>query len=369
MSGSLFNIDRIDSLMLATLAQAADSNFWMPSSQSTYAGDVDMVFYFLIYLSTFFTLLIAALVVFFAIKYRDRGQRGPHGQGPSHSTVLEVTWTLIPVLLVIVIFLMGFRGFIQIVTPPGEAYHVLVHSQKWNWVFEYPNGKMSDTLNVPVGVPIQLTLTSSDVIHSVFIPAFRIKKDAVPGRYNQAWFEAKNPGTYDLFCAEYCGTDHSQMLAKVEVMTYEDFEAWVSEGGDNIPLPVLGQEIVEGRGGCLACHTTDGTTLLGPSFKDIFGHKVKLTTGESVMVDADYIRESILNPQAKIVAGFAGIMPTYQGLLTEREIAGVIEYLKTISVHYDGIVIEWLPGEAGAESGATEGAAEQANDQTPAAGE
>jgi cytochrome c oxidase subunit 2 len=207
-----------------------------------------------------------------------------------------------------------------------------VSAAKWKWNFRYPNGYDDDNLHVPVDEPIRLTMTSKDVIHSLFVPAFRIKQDVVPGRYTQAWFRATAPGEYDLECTEYCGTEHSEMVAKVIVHPQGEFEQWLEEAqrkAQNLPPAERGRNLYLKRG-CSACHSTDGTTKQGPSFLGIYGHPVKLATGQEVMVDDNYIRESIVNPSAKIVAGFEDRMNPYQGLLSDDDITAIIAYLKTL---------------------------------------
>jgi cytochrome c oxidase subunit 2 len=313
------------------LAGFGDGSFWMPSQASTAARGVDNIFDFILYVSVFFFALIVGLMLLFVIRYRRR--RGVEAEkSATHHTVLEVVWTVIPIILVIVIFYLGFTGYMNLATPPANAYGVNVTGQKWKWLFTYPNGHVDENLHVPVGVPVRLTLTSEDVIHSFFVPAFRVKKDAVPGRYNTLWFEATTPGEYDVFCAEYCGTSHSDMLAKVVVHPPGEFEKWMQEASDFLAQmsPVeAGERLVTTRG-CRQCHSVDGKAVIGPTFLGVFGRTGKFKDGTGYTVEENYIRRSILDPQGEIVAGYEPVMPTYQGRLKDQEITAIIEYLKTL---------------------------------------
>ena len=210
---------------------------------------------------------------------------------------------------------------------------MLVTAQKWSWQFTYPNGYTDENLHVPVDRPIRLVMQSQDVIHSLYVPAFRIKRDVVPGRYNKAWFEATVPGEYQIFCAEYCGTGHSDMLAKAIVHRPGEFESWLRKASDFLSTmtPEEGGRKLYKIHGCGQCHSTDGSPLTGPTFQGIFGHQVSLAGGGTVKVDENYIRESILNPAAKVVAGFEPVMPTFQGRLEDKEITAVIQYINSLS--------------------------------------
>ena len=308
-----------------------DPSFWLPRGASTSAEGVDRVFALIYGISLFFFLLIVAILVVFVIRYRRRVGREA-GDTPSHNTPLELTWTIIPLVLVVVIFWQGFKGFLDLVTPPANAYEILVNAQKWKWTFTYPNGYVDDRLHVPVDTPIRVVLTSEDVIHSFYVPAFRVKKDAVPGRYTKAWFQATTPGEYDLFCAEYCGTSHSDMHTTVVVHPPGEFEKWL-DGAANLLATLspaeAGAKLYSSRG-CAQCHSVDGRPGTGPTFKGLFGHDVLLEAGKRAIADENYLRESIVDPGAKVVAGFQPVMPTYQGRLKDREITAIVEYLKTL---------------------------------------
>ena len=319
-------------LLLARIAMGPDpddGSFWMPPQVSTVARSVDWLFNFILAISVFFFILIVVVMVVFVVKYRRReGQQAE--SSPSHNTALEITWTVIPVIIVIVIFFFGFKGYLDMATPPANAYEVLVEGQKWKWSFTYPNGYVDENLHVPVDRPVRLVMSSSDVIHSLYVPAFRIKMDVVPGRYSKAWFEATEPGEYDLFCAEYCGTSHSDMLAHVIVHPPGEFETWLEKASNFLETmtPVdAGRKLFQVRG-CQQCHSMDGSAKTGPTLLGVFGRTENLVDGGTVTVDENYIRESILEPNARVVAGFEPVMPTYQGRLKDAEIMAIIEYLK-----------------------------------------
>jgi cytochrome c oxidase subunit 2 len=307
----------------------ADGSFWMPPQVSTVAHSVDWLFNFILAISVFFFVLIVVVMIVFVLKYRRReGQTAE--ASPSHNTALEVTWTVIPVLLVIVIFFFGFKGFLDMATPPANAYEITVEGQKWKWSFTYPNGYVDENLHVPVDRPIRLVMSSADVIHSLYVPSFRIKMDVVPGRYSKAWFEATQPGEYDLFCAEYCGTGHSSMLAHVVVHPPGEFETWLDKASNFLETmsPVdAGRKLFQVRG-CVQCHSMDGSAKTGPTLLNVFGRRENLSNGTTITVDENYIRESILEPAAQVVAGFEPVMPTFQGRLKDQEIMAIIEYLK-----------------------------------------
>jgi cytochrome c oxidase subunit 2 len=326
-------LDRVLNLLLpgSDLLQSGGS-FWMPPQASASAPGVDRLFYFIFWIAFFFFLLIVGLMVHFMVRYRKRPGPKP-ANPPTHNTALELTWTLIPLGIVFVIFYFGFRGFLDMSTPPGNAYEVQVNGQRWKWTFTYPNGYVDENLHVPVDRSIRLVMTSEDVIHAFFVPDFRLKRDIVPGRYNKSWFRATTPGTHDIFCAEYCGTGHSTMYAQVIVHPPGEFEKWLAQAGDlvsKLPPAEAGERLYKTRG-CAQCHSVDGRAGIGPTFQGLFGHPVALKDGGTVTADEDYVSESILNPQAKVVAGFDPVMPTYQGRLKDPEITAIIAYMKTLS--------------------------------------
>jgi cytochrome c oxidase subunit 2 len=306
-------------------------SFWLPPPGSSTAPWVDTAFYFVLYVSAFFFLLIVTLMTFFVVRYRRRPGMGP-GDSPSHSTLLEITWSGIPLVLVIIMFGLGVSGYMDMRTPPRGAYEIRVFGQKWTWSFQYPNGYVDANLHVPVDEPVKLTMSSKDVIHSLYIPAFRLKQDLVPGRYTTTWFRATEPGEYDLECAEYCGTSHSDMLAKVIVHRPGEFETWLREAEKqlkNLPPAELGRQFYLRRG-CAACHSSDGTRKVGPSFKGIYGETHEFENAPPAKVDDNYIRESILTPSAKIRKGYPDQMTVYQGQLSDDQITALIEFIKSL---------------------------------------
>ena len=318
-------------MMLAgSLLAETDGGFWLPPALSTTAGAVDQLFYFILGVSAFFFALIVVLMVLFVVLYRRR-PGDPAGEAPSHSTALEVFWTVIPLVIVIYIFYEGFVGYMAMRHVPRNAYDILVRAQKWKWIFSYENGHEDSDLHVPVNEAVRLTMTSEDVIHSLFIPTFRLKMDVVPGRYTTTWFRAVRPGTYDLYCAEYCGTGHSDMLAKVVVHEPGQFAKWLQEEGDllkKLPPAEAGQRLVALR--CASCHTIDGNPGIGPTLKGIWGQTHQFSNASPTVVDENYVRESILEPAAKVRQGYTGVMPTFKGILSDQQITAVIEYIKTL---------------------------------------
>jgi cytochrome c oxidase subunit 2 len=317
----------------AALALAGGGSFWMPPQGSSVAPGVDRIFYFIFWLSTFFFVLIIALAILFAIRYRRRAGYTPDAHPPTHSTRLEITWTAIPLALVFVIFYLGFKEFLNLTTPPANAYEIQVTAQQWKWTFTYPNGYVDENLHVPYDEPVMLVMTSEDVIHSLFVPDFRVKHDIVPGRYNKAWFCATEMGTHDLFCAEYCGRGHSDMLAKVIVHPPGEFEKWLANASNFMATlsPVEAGERLFRTRGCAQCHSVEGKAIVGPPLNTVFGSEVVLRGGGRVLADENYIRESVLDPQAKIVAGYDPVMPTYKGRLKDDEISALIAYLKSLA--------------------------------------
>lgn len=301
---------------------------FFPERASTVAGSVDALYVFLLAVSAFFSVLIAVLVIGFAVRYRRRSE--DEVPQPIHgSLVLEIVWSVIPLGLAMVMFFWGASLYFQLSRPPADAEEVLAVGKQWMWKFQHREGHREiNELHVPVGRAIRLVMSSEDVIHSFFVPAFRVKADVLPGRYTTAWFEATRPGRYHLFCAEFCGTEHSRMIGQVVVMEPAKYEAWLAGGATAAVAPEAAGEKLFTSLGCATCHL--GDTPRGPGLAGLVGREVKLATGETVVADADYIRESILTPQAKLVAGFQPLMPTFQGQLSEEQLLQVLAYLKTL---------------------------------------
>jgi cytochrome c oxidase subunit 2 len=294
---------------------------------SNTAGKVESAFLFIVATSVILLAIITFFMILFLIKYNKK--RHPQHEVVKESTALEIIWTVIPTILVLLMFYFGWVDFEFIRNPPKNAMPVNVIARQWSWLFEYENGKQSDVLRVPVGKPIKLIMTSQDVIHSLFIPAFRIKEDCVPGMKTHLWFNANDIGTYDIFCTEYCGVGHSHMLSKVVVMQAKEFENWYATVAGAAPLNI-GTKLLQDKG-CLGCHTTDGTVKVGPTFKGIFGKKVTvLTKGKErvIKVDEDYLKRSILQPEADIVKGYPPVMPAIP--VTSQELVTIVDFLKTL---------------------------------------
>ena len=309
---------------------------WLPERASTVAPDVDWIFHFLIGLTLFFLVLVVSLMLLFVWRFRHRPNQPPApASPPAHAkhTALEITWTVIPSIIVVVIFYFGFTAYMRMAISPPNAYEILVTARMWNWQFTYPNGYISHELHVPINTPVRLVLTSADVIHGFYVPAFRVKKDAVPGRYNKLWFQATKPGTFIIECTQYCGTSHSQMLSNVIVHHPADFRAWLENASNlsaTMPPIDAGRMIYQTRG-CIQCHSIDGSRLIGPSLKNLFAYELTYTDGSKSVVDENILREAIFNPQARIVQGYDPLMPSFKGSLTDRDIGALIAYIKSLS--------------------------------------
>ena len=299
-----------------------------PERASTMAGRVDALYFFLLGITAFFSLLIAGLIVYYAIKYR---RRTPDAVGaPIHGGLaLEVTWTVIPLFIAMILFVWGASVFFAMSRPPDEALDIYIVGKQWMWKVQHLDGQREiDELHVPVGRAVKLIMTSEDVIHSFFIPAFRVKADVIPGRYTTLWFQSTTPGRYHLFCAEYCGTKHSGMIGQIVVMEPSEYQTWLSGGSPEGSLASTGAKLFADLA-CNTCHRSDAQGR-GPVLEGLFGKTVTLQSGETVAVDEAYVRESILMPSAKVAAGFQPIMPTFQGLVTEEQLLALVEYVKSL---------------------------------------
>jgi cytochrome c oxidase subunit 2 len=309
--------------------------FWMPSDAATTARDIDWLYDVMVWISVICAVAIFAAMVYFCTKYKapDRKKNALATSQVSHNTTLEITWSVLPMVILVALFVWGFKGYVDLRTSPKDALDVHVTGQKWSWTFTYPNGHVDDTLNVPVNTNVRLVINSVDVIHSVFIPNFRVKMDAVPGRFTELWFKATKPGDYPLFCTEYCGTSHSDMLTHVIVHPDGGYEKWLDEKEQELltkPLAELGP-IVFKKHGCGACHTTDGTPKIGPTFKGLWAKGTEtLQDGSSVKINEEYVRQSLVDPQSQIVKDFPPSMPTYKGRMKDREILAIVELIKSL---------------------------------------
>ncbi len=299
-----------------------------PEQASTMAPRVDQLYFFLLGVSVFFATLILILIIAFAIKYRRRSddeQPRPISGNPG----LEILWTLVPLSLTLVMFVWGARLYFITFYPPSDALEINVVAKQWMWKVQHAEGRSEiDELHIPTGRPIKLIMTSQDVIHDFFVPAFRVKNDVLPGRYTTLWFEATKPGAYRLFCSQYCGTQHSGMIGHIIALEPAEFQAWLSGGATAVSMATAGENLFQNLG-CVSCHAQNDTGR-GPSLVGLLGKTVRLQSGASVTADEDYVRESILNPQAKIVAGYQPIMPTFKGLISEDGIMQIIAYLKSL---------------------------------------
>jgi len=301
---------------------------FFPDQASSFARDVDALTLWLIGMSAFFTVLIAAMVVIFAIRYRRRSE-SQVGEAFHESALLEITWTVIPLIIVLFTFAWGAKVYFRLYRPPAEAAEYHITGKQWMWKTQHPTGQREiNELHLPVGEPVKLTMTSEDVIHSFFVPAFRAKSDVVPGRYTTMWFTPTKPGRYHLFCTEYCGAEHSRMIGWVTVMEADEYQEWLA----SVPVPQTPAEqgaAVYARLACAECHA-DGRGGKAPDLHGIFGTERRLASGESVTADETYLRESILDPGARVAAGFERTMPSFRGQVDEEEMIALIRYLKSM---------------------------------------
>ena len=300
-----------------------------PDQASAFAKDVDALYFFILATCAFFAIGVSAAVVYFGIKYHKthEGQIGARIEG---NLPLELLWSVIPTIIAMFMFGWGATVFYHLRTPPDEAMQIYAVGKQWMWKFQHPEGQREiNELHIPVGRPIKITISSEDVLHSLYFPAFRTKMDAIPGRYTELWFEADKTGSYHIFCSEYCGTNHSGMIGTVTVMDPADYQAWLQGGGEGGTMAQRGARVFESLA-CNTCHLDSGRGR-GPSLQNIIGTTVELEDGSTVTVDEAYLRESILNSQAKIVKGFAPLMPTFQGLISEENLVALIEHVKSLS--------------------------------------
>jgi cytochrome c oxidase subunit II len=308
------------------------SEFMLPPAKSTMAGETDALFHFINITSIILLIGITVAIIFFSWKYR---RKSDNDVTPviTHNSKLEITWSVIPLILVMIVFGWGFTGYLNLTTAPDDAYEIRVVGKSWLWEFHYETGYVSvNELHVPVDRPVKLVMSSDDVLHSFYIPDFRVKMDVLPNRYTSVWFEAIETGESVIYCAEYCGSAHSNMLATTHVHSAEDFETWLetaASADDDLEPAELGEQLVT-RNACDTCHSTDGSIRQGPSFQGLWGSESEMQDGEVVTVDENYVRESILEPNARITAGFDPVMPSYSGTLSDRQIDAIIEYLKTL---------------------------------------
>ena len=303
----------------------------LPEATSTTASDVDRVYNFIMDLSIISFVLLGLIIIYFVFRYRRKSDKDqtPH---ITHNHLLETLWTVIPGIIFVAIGIWGWQVYKDVHTVPKDAMEIQVIGKQWLWEFTYPNGhKTINDLTVPIDQPVQLLMTSTDVLHSFYVPNFRIKKDLVPGMRTRLWFNANKEGSYRIYCAEFCGTNHSKMVGNVIVKSKEDYNAWMekelAKAGEVKSPMERGKELYQTKA-CIGCHTLDGTRSAGPSFKALWGAERVFTDGTKVIADEAYIRESILNPRAKIVQGYPPVMPPFQGQLSEEDINALLEFIE-----------------------------------------
>jgi cytochrome c oxidase subunit II len=336
-----------------------------PEAASTVAGDVDLLFVIWSVISAFFTVLIAVLIIYFMARYR---RRHPEEVGATERAALwlEIGWSVIPLAIMLFMFVWGTKVFFNIYRPPADAVRYSGVGKQWMWKFQHPTGQREiNTLHVPVGLPIRMDLQSEDVIHSFYVPAFRVKQDAIPGRVTSVWFQATRPGVYHLFCAEYCGGEHSKMVGSVVVLEPREYENWLAGATTGQTMAESGAALFNSLA-CVTCHRTAedapaGALVRGPSLEGVYGNQVKLADGRTVIADDEYLRESILNPQAKLVAGWDPVMPTFQGQLTEEQLSQLIAYVRSLG----GTGSAAAGGTGGPASGAADTAGGEMDAPTP----
>jgi cytochrome c oxidase subunit 2 len=309
----------------------------LPPQASSVAREIDVLHYVVIGTSVVGAVGVALATAWFLLRYRGgRLVDSTRGRLMKPPLAVEIGVVVALLALFLAFWVIGFRQFVTLRTPPANAMDVYVVAKQWMWEFAYPDGTASNgDLYVPVGRPVRLLMSSRDVIHSFYVPSFRVKQDVVAGRLTFTWFEATRPGTYDILCAEYCGPYHSAMRGRVVVLSAEDFEAWHQlqerQGGDaRERLAQVGERIAAERG-CLRCHTVDGTPHLGPSWAGLYRSEIPLVDGRTVIVDDAYLTESMMDPLAKVHRGFTPVMPSYQGLLSAGETAALVEYIRSLA--------------------------------------
>jgi cytochrome c oxidase subunit II len=302
-----------------------------PAEASGISPYVDALYVFLLLMTLVGTVLVAVLLLVFSIRYRR--EKNPVATQIEGSTLLEATWTIIPLAIFLVTFVWGALLYFRIYNPPANAMNIYVVGKQWMWKAEHPGGQHEiNELHVPTGQPVQLTMISQDVFHSFSIPDFRIKREVIPGRYSTVWFEATQPGTYHLFCTQYCGTQHSGMVGEVTVLTPDDYKKWLQQSNSGMSLAQNGERLFASMG-CNSCHS--GTAAArGPNLSGVYGAKLTLTDGSQVLVNDAYLRDAILNPSQHVTAGFAPIMPTYQGQISEDGLIDLVEFIKNMQSNY-----------------------------------
>jgi cytochrome c oxidase subunit 2 len=302
-----------------------------PREASTIAPYADALYFYLMLITVIGLVLVGVLVFGFSIRYRK--SRNPIATQVEGSTLLEATWTIIPLALFMVAWIWGALLYFRIYNPPTNAMNIYVVGKQWMWKAEHPGGQHEiNALHVPTGRPVQLTMISQDVFHSFSIPDFRVKREVIPGRYSTVWFEATTPGTYHIFCTQYCGTNHSAMIGEVTVLSPDDYQKWTQESTSGMSLAQNGERMFASMG-CNSCHSGSAAAR-GPNLAGVYGSKLQLANGSTALVNEAYLRDAILNPSQHITAGYAPIMPTYQGQISEDGLIDLVEYIKGLQSNY-----------------------------------
>jgi cytochrome c oxidase subunit II len=302
-----------------------------PREASSIAPQMDALYFFLLGMTVTGLVLVGAILVTFSMRYRKSVH--PVATQIEGSTLLEATWTIIPLAIFLITFVWGAVLYFRIYNPPVNSMNIYIVGKQWMWKAEHPGGQHEiNALHVPTGQNIQLTMISQDVFHSFSIPDFRIKREVIPGRYSTVWFNATTPGVYHIFCTQYCGTNHSQMIGEVTALSPDDYKKWTEESTSGMSLAQNGERLFASMG-CNACHSGNAAAR-GPSLAGVFGSRLTLTNGSQVLVNEAYLRDAILNPSQHVTSGYAPIMPTYQGQISEDGLIDLVEYLKTLSTNY-----------------------------------
>ena len=302
-----------------------------PPEASRIAPQMDALYFFMVLVSLIGLTVVVLLITTFSVLYRRR--RHPVAVQIEGSTMLEATWTIIPLGLFLIMFVWGAIVYFRIYTPPANAMNIYVVGKQWMWKAEHPGGQHEiNALHIPVDRPIQLTLISQDVFHSFSIPAFRVKREAIPGRYTNVWFEATEPGTYHLFCTQYCGTNHSAMVGDIVALSQDDYKKWLAQSTSGMSLAQNGERLFASLS-CNACHNGRGDAR-GPSLANVFGSRLTLANGGTATADEAFLRQAILNPSEHVTQGYAPIMPTYQGQISEDGVIALVEYIKNLNSNY-----------------------------------
>lgn len=302
-----------------------------PAEASTIAPYTDALYFFLLGITVLGIVLVGILVFGFSIRYRQ--SRSPVATQVEGSTLLEATWTIIPLALFLIVFVWGALLYFRIYTPPTNSMNIYVIGKQWMWKAEHPGGQHEiNALHIPIGRPVQLTMISQDVFHSFSIPDFRVKREVIPGRYSTVWFQATTPGVYHLFCTQYCGTLHAGMIGEITAMTPDDYQKWTETSTSGMSLAQNGERLFASMG-CNACHS-GAANARGPNLAGVYGTRLQLADGSSQLVNEGYLRDAILNPSAHVTAGYAPIMPTYQGQISEDGLIDLVEYIRSLQTNY-----------------------------------